>query len=460
MTPGARLSAAIEVLEQAFAAPLPADAILEAYFRRRRYAGSGDRTAVRERVYGILRRRARLEWALERAGASPSPRLLELADLIVGDGLDADEAERLFASSRHAPEALADAERRAAAALQGCGLEDSSMPDWVRFEYPEWLDRSSRATFGPSLAAEMAALNTPAPLDLRVNIAKASREEALAALRAEKIAAEPTALSPWGVRVADQPRTRSSGTRHAGRRAFARRAPNIDASDVFKQGWIEVQDEGSQVAAALVGARPGMTVVDYCAGAGGKTLALAALMMRAGRLDGRLIAGDASAERLERMTERLARAGVAGVRRVVVDEDSASPPELAEAADRVLVDAPCSGSGAWRRDPLAKWRLDAARLADLVARQGRILAAAARLVRPGGRLIYVTCSILPEENEMRITSFLDHDRSFGVVPLARVWRETLGGKVLTENRFLRLTPASTGTDGFFVAVLERRAPSG
>jgi 16S rRNA (cytosine967-C5)-methyltransferase len=203
-----------------------------------------------------------------------------------------------------------------------------------------------------------------------------------------------------------------------------------------------------------------MTVVDYCAGAGGKTLALAALMMRAGRLDGRLIAGDASAERLERMTERLARAGVAGVRRVVVDEDSASPPELAEAADRVLVDAPCSGSGAWRRDPLAKWRLDAARLADLVARQGRILAAAARLVRPGGRLIYVTCSILPEENEMRITSFLDHDRSFGVVPLARVWRETLGGKVLTENRFLRLTPASTGTDGFFVAVLERRAPSG
>lgn len=179
-------------------------------------------------------------------------------------------------------------------------------------------------------------------------------------------------------------------------------------------------------------------------------------MGEGGRIRGRLIACDSSAERLERMNERLARAGAENVERLVVADDAIAPPAgLANAADRVLIDAPCSGSGAWRRDPLAKWRLDAARLAELVRLQQDILRAAAALVRPGGRLIYATCSVLPEENETQVASFLEHNRDFRALPVAGVWEETLGGQAPTGNQFLRLTPARHGTDGFFVAVLER-----
>jgi 16S rRNA (cytosine967-C5)-methyltransferase len=336
------------------------------------------------------------------------------------------------------------------------------MPDWVRGEYPEWLDASLRAVFAENLAAEMAALNAPAPLDLRVNLLKSTREAARAALKAEKIETEPTPLSPWGLRVAGKsPRSsKMPPSRAAGR-------PRVQNSRAFKQGLVEVQDEGSQVIAALVGARPGLTVVDYCAGAGGKTLALAALMARSGTLQGRLVACDLSAERLGRAAERFARAGAAAIERVpLAEEGQFALAGLMGAADRVLLDVPCSGSGAWRRDPLAKWRLDSARLAELAALQSRILAEAARLVRPGGRIVYATCSILREENEAPIASFLDHDNLYRIVPIAEAWRETPGGAVIEQrmpsgmtpggNQFLRLTPASGGTDGYFAAVLERK----
>jgi 16S rRNA (cytosine967-C5)-methyltransferase len=439
MTPGARLQAAIEILDQAFAAPLPPDAILDAYFRRRRYAGSGDRRAVRARVFGVLRRKARLTWNLEKVGASFSTRLLALADLIVGDGLAADDAAALFGASPHAPEALAETERRAAAALQGGALDDPAMPDRVRGEYPEWLDGSLRAAFGRDLARVMAALNAPAPLDLRANVLKTTREAAREALAAEKFAAIPTPFAPSGLRVEGRPR--------------------VQETRAFKQGLIEIQDEGSQLVAALVGARPGLTVVDYCAGAGGKTLALAASMAVNQKVAGRLIACDSSAERLARMNERLIRAGAAQVERLALTGD-APPGELANAADRVLVDAPCSGSGAWRRDPLAKWRLGADRLAELVRLQQNILRNAARLVRPGGRLVYATCSVLPEENEAQIGFFLGRDHSFQIVPVAEAWRGNLEGPFPGGGSFLRLDPANHGTDGFFVAVLERAPAAG
>lgn len=454
MTPGARLQAAIEILDQAFVAPLPPDAILDAYFRRRRYAGSGDRRAVRARVFGVLRRKARLTWHLEKVGASPTPRLLALADLIVGDGASADEAVRLFASSPHAPEALADQECRAAAALQGGALDDPAMPDGVRLEYPQWLDGSLRAAFGDGLARAMAALNEPAPLDLRVNALKTTREAARAALAAEKIAAAPTPLSPSGLRVAGKsPRSsKMPPSRAAGR-------PRVQETRAFRQGLVEIQDEGSQLVAALTDARPGMTVIDYCAGAGGKTLALAAAMSEGAHIRGRLIACDTSAERLERMDERLIRAGAAHVERRTLTGDA--PPEgLAGAADRVLADAPCSGSGAWRRDPLAKWRLEADRLAELIRLQQNILRAAALLVRPGGRLVYATCSVLPEENEAQIEFFLGRDHSFHIVPVAEAWRGSLEGPCPGGGSFLRLDPANHGTDGFFVAVLERGPAAG
>ncbi|MSO85480.1 MAG: RsmB/NOP family class I SAM-dependent RNA methyltransferase [Rhodospirillales bacterium] len=469
MTPGARLQAAIEILEQSFAAPFPADAISDAYFRRRRYAGSGDRRAVQERVFGMLRRHARLEWHIERAcarvtpsgvhshdgqvsGIPPAPRALALADLIVGERLDAESATRLFGSSPHAPAPLAETEMALARALQGRALDDPAMPDSVRFEYPAWLESSLRATFGERLAEEMSALNRQAPLDLRVNAGKRTRDAALAALAVESVAAEPTPLSPLGLRI--------------------KGAVRIGHTRAFKQGLVEVQDEGSQIVAALVGAKPGMTVVDFCAGAGGKTLALAAAMSRKGKIIGRLIACDTSPERLRRMTARLERAGAENVDRIALevvrvphdasprDENDPALGDLANTADRVLLDVPCSGSGAWRRDPLGKWRFLPDQLAQLVASQHRILAAAARLVRPGGRLVYATCSVLPEENEVQVELFLEHHNEFQVVPIARAWSETLGGVLPAGNQFLRLTPAAHGTDGFFAAVLERGPPRG
>ena len=442
MTPGARLQAAIEILEQSFAASFPADAIGDAYFRRRRYAGSGDRRAIQGRVFGILRRHARLEWHVGRVSAAPlSPRALALADLIVGDGLDAEAATRLFGSSAHAPAPLTETETALTRALQGRTLDDPAMPDSVRFEYPAWLEPSLRAAFGERLAEEMSALNRQAPLDLRVNASKRTRDAALAALAVESVVAEPTPFSPWGVRV--------------------KGAVRIGGTRAFKQGLIEIQDQGSQIVAALVGAGPGMTIVDFCAGAGGKTLALAAAMSRRGKAAGRLIACDTSPERLRRMTARLARAGAENIDRIVLkDENDSALGKWVNAADRVLLDVPCSASGAWRRDPLGKWRFSPDQLGQMVASQQRILAAAACLVRPGGRLVYATCSVLPEENEMQVATFLARDDEFKIVPIARAWSETLGGVPPAGNQFLRLTPAAQGTDGFFAAVLERRPPRG
>ena len=438
MTPGARLQAAIEILRDSLASPLPADSVADAYFRRRRYAGSGDRRAILERIFSLLRRRARLGWHLVRAGhqGTPEPRALALADLVVGDGLDGPQAAALFGSSTHAPEALSESERRVADAMTGGVLADPTMPDPVRLEYPAWLDESLRGAFGDKLAVEMGALNARAALDLRVNIAKTTREEARAALAQDGIKTEPTPLSPWGLRVRDAARI---GNTHA-----------------FKAGLVEAQDEGSQIAALLVGARPSMTIIDLCAGAGGKTLALAASMGEQGRIQGRLIACDTSAERLERMIPRLARAGIDGVRRVVLkDDDFSALAEFSGAADRVLLDVPCSGSGAWRRDPLAKWRLTPETLADLCARQRRILDRAAALVRPGGRLVYVTCSVLPQENEAAVGAFISHDDGFRVVPAGEPWTEAIGVAPPAGDQFLRLSPARNGTDGFFIAVLER-----
>ncbi len=448
MTPGARLQAAIEILADSLAAPLPADAVADAYFRRRRYAGSGDRRAVLERVFNVLRRRARLEWHLARANPHVleaaraghpgplDPRALVLADLVVGDGLDVPQAAALFGSSMHAPEALNENERRVADAMTGGVLADPAMSDPVRLEYPAWLDGSLRAAFGGRLAAEMEALNRQAPLDLRVNIAKATRAEARAALAQDGIETEPTPLSPWGLRV--------QGTARLGN------------ARAFKDGLVEVQDEGSQIAALSVDAHPGMTVLDLCAGAGGKTLALAASMSEKGRIRGRLVACDAAAERLDRMTPRLARAGADPVPRIVIKNDDLSAlDEFFGAADRVLLDVPCSGSGAWRRDPSAKWRLTPQTLADLCVRQQRILNAAADLVRPGGRLVYVTCSVLPQENETVVAAFAARDGRFRIVPAGKIRTEAIGVEPPGGDQFLRLSPARDATDGFFIAVLER-----
>ena len=342
--------------------------------------------------------------------------------------------------SRRAATATAFARRELSAAeaplvdgLANCTLRHPQMPRAVANDLPEWLEPYLERVFGKSLEREMMALNGPAPIDLRINLLKADRETARRALAAEGVRAEPTPWSPVGLRLAE-------------------RMP-LSGLTAFKDGLFDVQDEGSQVAALLAGARPGMRVVDFCAGAGGKTLALAAGMANRGKL----VACDVSARRLERAARRLRRAGVGNVeRRTLASERDKWVKRHAGGFERVFVDVPCLGTGTWRRNPDAKWRSRPEDLAELVERQQQILRSAARLVRPGGRLVYATCSLLREEDEAQAEIFLADAPDFSLVPAARAWEETIGGNSPGGEDYLFLTPARHGTDGFFVAVFERR----
>jgi 16S rRNA (cytosine967-C5)-methyltransferase len=308
------------------------------------------------------------------------------------------------------------------------------MPRAVANDMPEWLEPYFDRVFGKGLEREMVALNGPAPIDLRVNLLRTDRETARRALAAEGVTAKPTPFSPIGLRLAE-------------------RVP-LSGLAAFKDGLFEVQDEGSQIAALLAGVRPGMRVVDFCAGAGGKTLALAAAMANRGKL----VACDVSARRLERAARRLRRAGVGNVeRRTLTGERDKWVKRHAGGFDRVFVDVPCLGTGTWRRNPDAKWRSHLKDLSELVERQQQIVRSAARLVRPGGRLIYVTCSLLREEDQAQAEAFLAATPDFTSLPVARAWNETIGGVSPGGEDYLLLTPARHGTDGFFVALFERRA---
>ncbi|MGE0096580.1 MAG: RsmB/NOP family class I SAM-dependent RNA methyltransferase [Alphaproteobacteria bacterium] len=425
MTPGARLQAAIELLDAIDADGRPPDRLMAAYTRSRRYMGGGDRAAVRERVYGVMRRRARLDWWLRRTapGLPLDGRQRVIADLALTDHAEAPALAALFDGGQYRAAPLTSDETALFAALGGKSLDDMAQPESVRAEAPEalWPELSALGV------AELQALNRPATVDLRVNALKATRDKAIAALAADGIAAKPTGLSPWGLRL--------------------NRPAALDQVKAFRAGLVEVQDEASQVAALLTDAKPGMTVVDFCAGAGGKTLALAASMENRGRI----LACDIAPERLERMTPRLARAGVTIV-------ESCASGSVSEAADRVLVDAPCSGSGTWRRDPAAKWRLTRERLAELVGLQAVLLAQAAPLVRQGGRLVYAVCSLIEAEGSAQVRRFLETHPSFALLSARDLWPTTIGGAAPEGcGDFLRLTPGCHGTDGFFAAILERRS---
>ncbi|MCW5729361.1 MAG: RsmB/NOP family class I SAM-dependent RNA methyltransferase [Alphaproteobacteria bacterium] len=423
MTPGARLAAACELFDLARRAGA-ADREIQAYFRARRYAGAKDRAWISDAVFLAERREAELRFLL---GGDASARLGLFAALLIEGRSTLEDLARLCDGAGHAPLPLLEAERaRLAGAL--ARMQDA-WPDWVRGGYPPWLEPELRRRFGDGIVPEMAALKARAPLDLRVNTLKATRPDILARLRDAGFDAAPTPYSPVGIRLAGHPR--------------------IDRLDLAREGLVETQDEGSQLAALMVGARPNMCVVDLCAGAGGKTLALAAEMGG----QGELVASDADPARLRRLEPRLARAGAYCVS--ILDPATLFHGRLGR-ADRVLLDVPCSGTGTWRRQPWARWRFGPEDLARDRRLQAGLLSEGARLVRPGGRLVYVTCSLLPCENEDQVHSFLAAHPEFEPVPAAEVWRARLDGAAPGTDPWLRLSPREHGTDGFFVAVLRRK----
>lgn len=431
MTPAARLQATIDLSEAIALDPRPADAVVAEWLRDRRYVGSKDRRALTQGVYDRLRRRARLDWWIERANLPAGERSRALADLVVAGGQRVGEVAQLCSGQRFGPTPLTPREKKGLERLEGAPLDHREQPAPVRGECPDWL----YPKFGIGADETLAALAGEAPLDLRVNSLKATREEAIKALVAEGLHPRPTPLSPLGLRLEGR--------------------PNVAATQAFREGLVERQDEGSQLAAALAGAAPGQRVCDFCAGAGGKTLALAAAMQNKGTL----FACDVLENRIERAGERLRRAGAFNVtRKPLASHRDPWVKRHKGSFDRVLVDAPCSGTGAWRRNPDARWRSKPEELERVKVLQGEILESAARLVRPGGRLIYVTCSLLEEENGAQVARFLAAQPGFRPLPIATVWAETLGGEPPPGTaEALTLRPELHGTDGFFVAVLERAA---
>jgi 16S rRNA (cytosine967-C5)-methyltransferase len=407
----------------------PADAIVSDWFRARRYIGDQDRGRISDLLYELLRHHARLSWWLAKHGRQDIPRNRLLAWLVIDGHRTPDQVHHLFNGGKFAPAVLTDQERVLLVKLQGCPMDHPAMPEETRGECPPWAVTSLRRRFGDTFPHEMAALLAAAPLDLRVNPLKATREAMLRALRALGLQAEASRIAPYGIRVQER--------------------PLLSSLPMLRNGEVEIQDEGSQLVAMLVDARPGERVVDFCAGAGGKTLAIAAQMLNKGHV----IACDVLANRLKRSAERFRRAGLHNIEtKPLASERDRWVKRHKGAFDRVLVDAPCSGTGTWRRNPDARWRAQGSGLDNLLPLQASILASAARLVKPGGRLVYATCSMLPEENEEQVATFLAANPTFHTVKLRDAAPQ------LTDSAhpdYLSLTPARHDTDGFFAAVMQR-----
>jgi 16S rRNA (cytosine967-C5)-methyltransferase len=418
MTPSARLQAAIDILEGLSASRLPADRFIREFFRARRYAGSKDRAAVAERVFEVFRHRSFLAWRM----ASETSRALAIASLLK-EGADAVAIEALFSGKGYGPAALTEEER---ASLASAPAEAPSPR--VRGEYPAFLEAELRRAFGEHLLEEMQALQTRAPIDLRVNTLRAERDTVLAALRSEGYDAQATRHSPLGIRI-----------------PFGQGAAAIGRTKLFENGAFEFQDEAAQIAVLLGGAEPGMRVLDLAAGAGGKSLALAAAMKN----QGEITAHDIDEGRLRQIAPRAERAGIS----IIQTHAGQTPPK--RPFDLVFLDSPCSGSGTWRRQPENKWRLTPARLDELNAFQDMLLDQAAARAAGRARIVYATCSLLPRENEDRVAAFLARHPTFGVRPVSEAWNESTVPPGLSE--FFRASPLSTGTDGFFTAILARKS---
>ena len=433
MTPAARVSAAIEVTTEIDARRRPAADVLKDWGVSHRFAGSSDRAAIAGLVYDALRRKSSSAWLMGGADA----RAVVIGMLHRERGLGVEQIAALCSGSRFAPAPLSDTERTA---LQHDGL--AAAPACIKGDYPDWLDPHFARVFGGDRVAEGAALASRAPLDLRVNTLKAERDEM--ALKLAHLHVEPTRWSPVGLRI---------------RLTAEAKSPAIHAEPAFLKGAVEIQDEASQLAVLFADAKPGEQVADLAAGAGGKTLALAAAMASRGQI----YASDVDKRQLAPIHDRIARAGAHNIQVRTPRGDADVLEDLAGRMDLVLVDAPCTGTGAWRRNPDAKWRVRPGALAQRLQQQALLLDRAATLARAGGRIAYVTCSVLAEENGDQVQAFIGRHPDFSVEKPADVARP-LGDRgylfahaALISDEGLLMTPRRTDTDGFFVSVLRRAA---
>ena len=422
----AQLQATIELLDEIEEHAYPADRTMAAYFKQRRYIGSKDKAVISEYFYTVLRNRLSFDYLLEQAGLSSNSRrraavMLKFQAQSIGD---------FFNGQGHGPKPLSESDTTALNSIDFNDLE--SAPSNVKLNVPKWLEDKFKQVLNERYEDEMVATNQQATTDIRVNTLQSTSKQVRHFLKQSQLEAKPSPLSPWGLR-------------------FDRRVA-LFGLQAFKEGWFEVQDEGSQLLALATKVKPGFKVVDFCAGAGGKTLAMAAMMQNKGTI----YASDVHSKRLEQLSKRTKRAGVHNVRTHVLGSENDKWVKKHKAiADVVLIDAPCSGTGTWRRSPDSRWNLKPEDLENLAKIQTSILQSAKRLVKPSGVLLYATCSLLEEENEAQVAQFLENNAEF--VPSENYFDDLGLNDQLVElnNSTMRTYPGLSGTDGFFVAAMER-----
>ncbi len=430
MRDGARIQTAIEILERMKGSKIPMDNNIRDYLHHKRYIGSKDRKSIVELVYNIVRAHARLGWWLDKVSLEDSPRTRVIAYLALDD-MSAHNIAIRFSAEKYCPPTLSETEQKAVEALEGKTLIHDDMEISVRCECPPELEEKLTKLFGAEFETQLKAMLDPAGLDLRVNTIKIDVEQAQNSLKKDEVETVRTTYSPIGLRCVGK--------------------PYMSATKAFHKGFVEIQDEGSQLIAHVCGVEPGMRVLDFCAGGGGKTLGLAAKMQGKGII----FAMDNDSRRLEKGRRRYKKADIHNVEvRSLEDEKNRKwLRRQKDAMDVVLVDAPCSSSGTWRRNPDLRWNQYGPSLEEIKTSQAEILERVADKVKSGGRLVYATCSLFEEENEAQIDTFLKNHPEYKILPVAEVWPE--GTPCPVEGDYLRLTPKDHHTDGFFTAILQK-----
>ncbi len=434
MRDAARIQTAIEILENIKQSRVPMDNALRDYLKNRRYIGSKDRKYIVEMVYDIVRATARLGWWLDKQQAEDTPRNRVIAFLAL-TGLSDHDINIRFVDEKHCSAPLDDSEQKLIKQLVGKSINCDEMPEAVKVECPPQYEERLRALWGDEFGEQMAAMLDTAPLDLRVNTIKVTRDQAQDSLKKDDVETVKTPYSPHGLRAIGK-------------------KPYMSATKAFHKGFIEIQDEGSQLISFICDVKPGMRILDYCAGGGGKTLGLAAAMEGKGII----YACDNDSRRLEKGRRRYKKADIHNVEVRSLEEEKNRKwlRRQKGAIDVVLVDAPCSSSGTWRRNPDLRWTQYGPSIDEIKQSQAEILERVADKVKIGGRLVYATCSLFEEENEDQINKFLSNHPEYQLVRITDLWPDHPESQNPVDAEFMRLTPKNNQTDGFFTAILERK----